>query len=173
MPFIGEYGVVKSINILLWERFGYGPAAIEMIKEHPIDGIGVGTFHALVIDYGRLVGYPSEEHLNILATDNAQSWFRHIIAEFGLIGSIPMLWWCVVFAMTLFSRPARRRSLLGRDVARCIDRVCDRGHLRNGGAVDRDRDHVLGVCLLVPDRANTFKERRGSTAIGYVASKPR
>ena len=105
VPFIGEYGVIKSINILLWERFGYGPAAIEMIKEHPIDGIGVGTFHALVIDYGRVVGYPSEEHLNILATDNAQSWFRHIIAEFGLIGSIPMLWWCVVFAMMLFSRP--------------------------------------------------------------------
>jgi hypothetical protein len=105
VPFIGEYGVVKSINILLWERFGYGPAAIEMIKEHPIDGIGVGTFHYLVIDYGRLVGYPSEEHLNFLATDNAQSWYRHIIAEFGLVGSIPMLWWCVVFAMTLFSRP--------------------------------------------------------------------
>ena len=54
VPFIGDDGIVKSVNELLWERFGYGPAAIEMIKEHPIDGIGVGTFHALVIDYGRL-----------------------------------------------------------------------------------------------------------------------
>ncbi len=61
VPFIGEYGIVNSINILLWERFGYGPAAIQMIKEHPIDGIGVGAFHALVIDYGRLRGYPSDD----------------------------------------------------------------------------------------------------------------
>lgn len=107
LPFIGDRGIANSANELLWERFGYGPAAIEMIKEHPIDGIGVGTFHALVIDYGRLVGYPSAEHLSPLATDNAQSWFRHIIAEFGLVGSIPMLSWCVVLAMMLF---ARRRA---------------------------------------------------------------
>ena len=104
IPFYGDKTVKESINELLWERYGYGSAAIEMIKEHPIDGIGVGTFHALVIDYGRLVGYPSVEHLTPLATDNAQSWFRHVIAEFGLVGSIPMLWWCFVLAMMLFSK---------------------------------------------------------------------
>jgi hypothetical protein len=97
VPFIGEQGIANSINILLWERFGYGPAAIQMIQEHPVDGIGVGVFHSLVIDYGKTRGYS-------LPTDNAQAWLRHIIAEFGLVGSIPMLWWCVVFAMALFSR---------------------------------------------------------------------
>ena len=39
-----------------------------------------------------------------LATDNAQSWFRHVIAEFGFVGSIPMLWWCVVLAMLMLTR---------------------------------------------------------------------
>lgn len=104
LPLVGDRGLANSANELLWERFGYGLAAIEMIKEHPIDGIGVGTFHALVIDYGRLVGYPSAEHVNALATDNAQSWFRHIIAEFGLIGSIPMAWWCVVLTMMMWAK---------------------------------------------------------------------
>lgn len=113
LPFIGDRGIRASFNELLWERNGYGPAAIEMIKEHPIDGVGVGTFHALVMDYGRLVGYPSVQHANALATDNAQMWVRHIIAEFGLIGSIPMLWWCVVLAMLMLSRPAGDRLSFG------------------------------------------------------------
>lgn len=97
VPFIGEQGIVNSVNILLWERFGYGPAAVQMIKEHPIDGIGVGAFHALVVDYGKTRGYS-------LPPDNGQAWLRHIVAEFGLVGSIPMLWWSVVFVLALFSR---------------------------------------------------------------------
>jgi len=97
LPWIGDRAILDSANELLWERFGYGPAAIQMIKEHPINGIGVGTFHALVLDYGKATGYA-------LPSDNAQSWFRHNIAELGLLGSIPMLWWCGVLAMLMFSR---------------------------------------------------------------------
>ena len=97
VPFIGEYGIVNSVNILLWERFGYGPAAIQMIKEHPIDGIGVGAFHALVIDYGKTRGYS-------IPPDNGQAWLRHNLAEFGLVGSLPMLWWSLVFVIALFAR---------------------------------------------------------------------
>ena len=106
IPLYGDKGIRNSVNELLWERFGYGPAAIEMIKEHPVDGIGVGTFHALAHDFGKLRGYS-------LATDNAQSWFRHVFAEFGLIGSVPMLWWCGVLAMLMLSRPAGDRLSFG------------------------------------------------------------
>ncbi len=97
LPLVGDRGVLKSANELLWERFGYGPAAIAMVKEHPVEGIGVGAFHALVLDYGTTAGYR-------ISSDNAQSWFRHNVAEFGLLGSIPMLWWCVVLAGVLFAR---------------------------------------------------------------------
>lgn len=97
VPLIGEQGIVNSVNILLWERFGYGPAAIQMIKEHPIDGIGVGAFHSLVVDYGKTRGYS-------LPPDNGQAWLRHIVAEFGLVGSMPMLWWSVIFVMALFTK---------------------------------------------------------------------
>lgn len=101
LPFIGDKSIAQSANELLWERFGYGPAAIQMVKEHPIDGIGVGMFHSQVIDFGKAVGYAGDD---TLATDNAQSWFRHVIAEFGLVGAIPMLWWSVVLTMMLFGR---------------------------------------------------------------------
>jgi O-antigen ligase len=98
LPFFGDKGIAKSANELLWERFGYGPAAIEMVKEHPIDGVGPGVFHALSYDFGKVAGYIIPQQ------DNAQAWLRHNIAELGLLGSIPMLWWCVVFAIQLFSR---------------------------------------------------------------------
>ncbi len=106
LPFIGDRGIVASANELLWERFGYGLAAIEMVKEHPIDGIGIGMFHALVIDYGKI-------HGKFLPTDNAQSWFRHVIAESGLVGSIPILWWSAVFLLTMFARSEGDRLTIG------------------------------------------------------------
>lgn len=106
LPFIGDRGIFNSANELLWERFGYGPAAIEMIEEHPIEGVGVGTFHALSYDFGKLRGYN-------LAPDNAQNWFRHNFAEFGLLGGFPMLWWCIVLAGLMLSPPREDRLIFG------------------------------------------------------------
>jgi hypothetical protein len=101
LPFFGDRGIVNSANELLWERFGYGPAAIQMIQEHPIEGVGVGMFHTLVHDFGSLRGYSGER---ALTTDNAQNWFRHILAEQGIVGSIPVVWWGVLLAMLLLTR---------------------------------------------------------------------
>lgn len=98
IPFYGDKGIKKSINELLWERFGYGPAAIEMLKEHPIEGVGPGMFHALSHDFGTVAGYA------IPQPDNAQAWWRHNLAELGVIGFIPLLMWCVVFGRELFAR---------------------------------------------------------------------
>lgn len=107
LPFIGDRGTLNSAKELLWERFGYGPAAIEMIKEHPIDGIGIGVFHSQAYDFGQVAGY------TIPQADNAQNWFRHHIAELGLVGSIPLLWWCVVFARLMFTRARADRLTAG------------------------------------------------------------
>jgi len=99
LPFVGDRGIANSANELLWERFGYGPAAIEMMKEHPVEGVGVGMFHTLVHDFGTLRGYD-------LTPDNAQSWFRHMVVELGVVGALPALWWCVLLALLLFGRGA-------------------------------------------------------------------
>ena len=107
VPFIGENSLRHTANEWLWERYGYGPAAIEMVKSYPLEGVGVGMFHTVAHDFGRLRRYN-------ITPDNAQNWFRHMIAELGLIGFIPVLWWCVVLAMLMFSRaPSGDRLSIG------------------------------------------------------------
>ncbi len=99
LPFFGDRGIAASVNELLWERFGYGPAAIQMIAEHPIDGVGIGVFHTVVHDFATLRGYTGDD---AIVSDNAQNWFRHNLAELGIIGSIPLLWWSVLLGYLMF-----------------------------------------------------------------------
>ena len=64
----------------IWERESYGTAAIQMVRDSPLVGIGVGTYHMLVPDYAQaLVGAS-------LPPDNAQNWVRHQLAELGVLG---------------------------------------------------------------------------------------
>ena len=100
LPFFGDRGIAASANELLWDRFGYGPAAIQVIKEHPLAGAGVGMFHTLSYDFGKAAGRI------IRAQDNAQAWWRHNLAELGFLAFVPLVWWCVVFGRLLFSRQA-------------------------------------------------------------------
>jgi hypothetical protein len=108
IPFYGDIGIARSVNDLLWERYGYGPAAIQMLREQPLAGVGVGAVHTLVYDYGKLAGYDLED-----AADNAQSWYRHLLAELGILGSIPWIVWCVMFASFLFRRGAGEPLTIG------------------------------------------------------------
>jgi hypothetical protein len=85
-----EAGELSRFAGELWNRFGYGPAAAEILREHPITGVGIGAFHIVATDYifldtGRNVG-----------GDNAQNWWRHQIAELGLLGAVPSLWFSLV-----------------------------------------------------------------------------
>lgn len=97
LPFFGDRGIAASANELLWDRNGYGPAAMEMLREQPLQGVGPGMFHSLVIDYGKI-------HGKFLPTDNAQAWWKHTLAELGIIGFIPVLWWLWVFGGLMWSR---------------------------------------------------------------------
>ncbi|HYE87709.1 MAG TPA: hypothetical protein VEA16_15205, partial [Vicinamibacterales bacterium] len=45
--------------------------------------------------------------------DNAQAWWRHNLAELGLLAFIPILAWCVVFARELFSAASGDRLAIG------------------------------------------------------------
>ena len=150
LPFFGDRGIAASANELLWERFGYGPAAIEMVKEHPIDGVGVGVFHTVVHDFATLRGYTGED---AIPTDNAQNWFRHNIAELGIIGSIPLLWWCVLLGYLMFSGPPARRSVVVRPAARGDHRLRHGVDVRHAIPGDGGGDHLLDVRLLAACRS--------------------
>jgi len=71
-------------------RGHYGEIAARMIWEYPLTGVGVGTYHWLAPDYLRAT-FNQE-----LAFDNAQNWWRHQLAELGLLGALPVLAWSIV-----------------------------------------------------------------------------
>jgi hypothetical protein len=92
----------------LWNRAGYGTAAVEMIRKNPWFGVGVGTFPVRVGDYPSHLRRP-------LVPDNAQNWVRHWLAEVGLVGSLAWITWAVVIAVWVARRcvfPAGRRSAI-------------------------------------------------------------
>jgi len=89
---------------MLWDRAGYGRAAVEMIQSHPWFGVGLGSFPLIAGDY-------SFSHLGgPLAPDNAQNWIRHYLAELGIVGSLGWMAWAAVVAVAVFRRSARSRD---------------------------------------------------------------
>jgi O-antigen ligase len=90
-------GSISGVMSELWNRNGYGHHAVEMISEHPAVGVGVGMFHELVSDYAAMDG-------DVATSDNAQNWYRHQLAEFGVVGSIAWIAWVVSFAVFVVRR---------------------------------------------------------------------
>jgi O-antigen ligase len=86
-------GSMRDFAVEMWSRSRYGPAATAMIRESPFFGVGVGSFHLLVSDFARLSS-PG----GTFPPDNAQNWYRHQLAEVGLLGSVGWIAWVVLFA---------------------------------------------------------------------------
>ena len=88
----------------LWDREGYGTAATAMIADEPLQGVGVGAYHLMSPDYVFAL-------LNIrIPTDNAQNWFRHQLAELGVLGSVGWIWWSVLLVAAVLTRCRRADS---------------------------------------------------------------
>lgn len=90
----------------LQSRDGYGTVSSVVIREFPYVGIGVSAFNGMVPIYAWKVfhGY--------LPPDNAQNWFRHQLAELGVIGSLGWMLWVAWFLWLLaFGRPKSGRPL--------------------------------------------------------------
>jgi len=89
-------------------RDGYGTIASFVIRQFPLVGTGVGTFHDLVPMYARMLFHGP------LQPDNAQNWFRHQLVEFGLLGSLGWIAWVGVLLWALaFGRTASRALTAG------------------------------------------------------------
>ena len=100
---------VRSFAWKMWDRDRYGSTALSMIRAFPAFGVGVGGYHLMLNDY---VAGP------LLPPDNAQNWFRHQLAEFGVVGSLGWLAWVAAFGwFVLTPRPgAAPPALLARGV---------------------------------------------------------
>jgi hypothetical protein len=75
----------ESVVKLVVERDGYGTVANQITREYPITGVGVGGYPVIAPDYWHVYDVGS------LPFDNAQNWWRHQVAELGLLGAFPIL----------------------------------------------------------------------------------
>ncbi len=83
---------VRQVGFELWNRNGYGAASTSTIREYPLVGVGVGFLYVVITDF---LG---------MKPDNAQNWYRHQLAEFGVIGSVGWIVWVIVFAVFVLRR---------------------------------------------------------------------
>lgn len=92
---------------LLWRRDGYGLAAAEAIGDHPLNGVGIGRFSPLApAYYARVEG-------RAIPPDNAQSLWRHTLAERGVLGLAPVAWLTLLTIASLWrARSDPRRAVL-------------------------------------------------------------
>jgi hypothetical protein len=94
-------GSVRDFAVEMWNRNRYGPAATAMIRQYPLSGVGVGSFHLLVSDFAARSSPGGG-----LPPDNAQNWYRHQLAELGLLGSLGWIVWVAGFATFVLRRRA-------------------------------------------------------------------
>jgi len=75
------------------------------VREYPLAGVGAGGYRYLAPDYWRVIDDSQ------LPLDNAQNWWRHQLAELGLIGGgLILLWSAVAAAQTLAGRARAGRA---------------------------------------------------------------
>jgi hypothetical protein len=91
----------------LLNRGGYGTIAVRMIARYPLTGVGLGAYHVIAPDYWRVMRDKQ------LPFDNAQNWWRHVAAEFGLLGAAAVVLWSGIIAWVVVTgraRPDRRAA---------------------------------------------------------------
>jgi hypothetical protein len=94
---------VREFTWRMWDRDGYGSIALSMIRQFPAVGIGVGGYHLMLDDFAKGP---------LMPPDNAQNWFRHQLAEFGLLGSVGWIAWVIVFGWFVVTpKPGAPKSL--------------------------------------------------------------
>jgi hypothetical protein len=81
----------------LWIRGGYGPIALQMTREYPLTGVGIGSYRILAPDYWRAMANQT------LPLDNAQNWWRHQIAELGVFGGALIIIFSVLVGWRVFT----------------------------------------------------------------------
>ena len=149
---------LRRAVVKLWEREGYGSAAMAMIADEPLHGVGVGTFHMLSSDYVFVL-----RHIRI-PSDNAQNWFRHQFAELGALGSIGWIGWCVLMAAAILCRAQAQRNThdhAGREIH--AGRLWRRLAARHPRSESLRRPHRLDIGLLAaPARGRGQGPGRGA-----------
>jgi len=96
----------------IFTRGPYGQIANQIIREHPIVGVGIGSYQILSPDYWRLQADAA------LPFDNAQNWWRHQLSELGVLGSALLFIWSAVLVWYIATARARAEYRLEATIVR-------------------------------------------------------
>lgn len=106
IPNFTEPEVRRVLDKEVWNRGGpYGDVSLEMAQAFPVAGVGIGSFNHIFPDWAYADSLAHGSHyatsIGRYPFDNAQSWYRHQLAELGLVGSLGWIVWVVFFAGVL------------------------------------------------------------------------
>ncbi len=101
LPSLDRTSLERFALFELWDRgTAYGSASLLMVEQYPAVGVGIGSYHELFPDYSYVLTGMRPNF------DNAQSWYRHLLAEMGIAGSLGWIAWVVLFAALLVTTHA-------------------------------------------------------------------
>ena len=106
MPLFSGFGTIP-LGVFLadrWDPYFYGRTAWRMLQDSPFFGIGLGSVPSFIGPFSALLGHRP------LEADNAQNWFRHQVAELGVLGSIGWAVWMLCAVWLLWSPSRDRRG---------------------------------------------------------------
>jgi len=80
--YAGRHGLIEGIKSISNYRYLFWERAIHMFKDYPLTGIGPGTY---------IIELPNYHGLDFTLIDYSGNYYLQVLAEFGLIGIIPIL----------------------------------------------------------------------------------
>lgn len=93
LPSLDRASIAAFAEHQLWNRDApFGTTFLWIMHDYPATGVGIGSFPTLYPDYAYLI----RGHYG--APENAQSWYRNQLAEFGILGSLAWIWWLALLA---------------------------------------------------------------------------
>lgn len=90
----------------------YGETAMQMLRDYPITGVGIGSYQIFAPDYWR------QRADDALPFDSAQNWWRHEVAELGVLGGFTLFVWSLAIAWTVVTTRTSRDQALTATVVR-------------------------------------------------------
>ncbi len=104
----------RGVLSAAFNRPPYGPTAMDMIRDYPLSGVGIGSFQIFAADYWR------RRADDALPFDSSQNWWRQEATELGAIGGLTLFVWSGLIAWTIIAAHASLPRLMTATVVRGV-----------------------------------------------------
>ncbi|MBM3713536.1 MAG: hypothetical protein FJW56_08910, partial [Actinobacteria bacterium] len=89
--YLKEYGIAEGLKSISNYRYFYWGMAVNMAKDYPVTGVGVGSYIIELPDYLRRFGAGFYQSKGIYQVDYAGNYYLQVLSELGIPGLITIL----------------------------------------------------------------------------------